>query len=171
MRQAFTILGVLASFLIPSPVTAGGYNRIYLVPAIKECHAASSCPREFESAYTFDSIILMTPAGRYLPKGKPSLILDIRGVRDPSRALLNGSLTLHVISGRVSLAGFGTFPDKSSLTQVAPVPILLRNGRAKNFPYRPAVEVPNGLITNGGGVEVLDPDGNRLAVTGSQSRP
>jgi len=106
-----------------------------------------------------------------MPAGKPSLILDIRGVRDRSRVLLNGSLMLHVVSGRVSLAGLGTFPDNSPLTRVPPVPIPIRNGRARKFPSRPAVEIPNGLITNGGSIEVLDPDGNPLAVTGSQSRP
>jgi len=30
---------------------------------------------------------------------------------------------------------------------------------------------PNGTITNGGGVEILDPEGKRLAVTGSQAKP
>jgi hypothetical protein len=47
---------------------------------------------------------------------------------------------------------------------------VLKNGDAR-FSYKPSTGVPNGTIVNGGGVEVYDPDGNLLAVTGSQSRP
>ena len=46
----------------------------------------------------------------------------------------------------------------------------LKNGDAR-FPYKPSTGVPNGTIVNGGGVEVYDPDGNLLAVTGSQQKP
>jgi hypothetical protein len=170
MRHARRTLG-LAALLASSAATAAEYNRIYLVPAIKECPGPSSCvPREFESAYTFDSIILMSPATKYAPSGKPALILKIRGVRDPSGIPVNGNLTLRILPVRVSLPGLGTFPDDSPLTQVAPLRIPLRNGNNARFPYYTPL-VPNGLIANGGGVEILDPDGNRLAVTGSQSRP
>jgi hypothetical protein len=64
----------------------------------------------------------------------------------------------------------GTFPDDSPLTRVAPVPIRLKNGGAKRFAYK-SPAAPNGTITNGGGVEILDPEGKRLAVTGSQAKP
>jgi hypothetical protein len=170
MRHMLPRLAVLAALAIPHVVAAGGYNRVYLVPAIKRCTTASTCPREFESSFTFDSIVLRSPASKYQPTGKAQLILDVRGVRDASNALVNGNLTLRVLSGRVSLPGLGTFPDDSPLTQQAPITIPLKNGGAK-FPYKPSVGIPNGLIVNGGGVEVYDPDGNRLAVTGSQSKP
>ena len=54
-----------------------------------------------------------------------------------------------MLSARVSVPGIGTFPDSSPLTRVAPVPIPLENG---------------------GGVEIFDPDGKRLAATGAQAK-
>jgi hypothetical protein len=127
-------------------------------------------PRELESAYTFDTIVVMTPSGRYYPSNGPALIVNVRGVRDPSHALLEGTVMLRLISGRVSLPGLGTFPDGASLVQPPPVAIRVRNGNAR-FPYKPELRPPSGTITNGGGVEILDPTGKRLAVTGSQTRP
>jgi hypothetical protein len=163
-------VGVLAGTMLgPVVATAGGLNRVYLVPAIAACPGQQSCPRTFESAYTFDSIVLRTPATKYMPADKPSFVVDIRGVKDPSGALVNGAVTLHVMSGRVSLPTLGTFPDGSVLTQVAPIAVPLKDGKGK-LPYR-APASPNGLITNGGGVEVLDPTGKLLAVTGTQGKP
>jgi hypothetical protein len=169
MRRSVVRVFVLAVLAIPA-AAAGGSNRVYLVPALAECPGPASCPRVFESGYTFDTIILRTPPTKFTPPGKPAFVLDVRGVRDPAGALLNGNLTLRVLSGRVSVPGIGTFQDDSPLTRVAPVPIPIKNGNAKRFPYD-APESPNGTITNGGGVEVLDPDGKRLAVTGSQAKP
>ena len=160
-----------ALILIGAVTWAGGTSRTYLVPAVKQCPGPASCqPREFESAYTFDSIVLQSSASKYIQPGKPQLQLDIRGVRDASHALVNGTVTAQVVSGRVSLPNFGTFPDDSPLTQQAPIPVTLRNGRGK-VSYKSATPVPNGTITNGGGVEVLDPEGHLMAVTGSQARP
>ena len=170
MRLVFSGLALLAMLVIPAAARAGGYNRVYLVPALKPCATASTCPREFASSFTFDAIVLRSPASKYMPSGKASLILDVHGVRDASGAPLNGTLMLRVLSGRVSIPGIGTFPDNSSLTQQAPIPVTLKNGDGK-LPYKPSTGVPNGTIVNGGGVEVYDPDGNLLAVTGSQSKP
>jgi hypothetical protein len=150
---------------------AGGFSRVHLVPAIAQCPGPETCvPRQFESAYTFDTILVMTPSGRYYPTSGPSLIVSVRGVRDPSHALLNGTLMLRLLSGRVSLPGLGTFPDGASLVQTPPVAIRVRKGNA-HFSYKPQLKPPDGTITNGGGVEILDPTGKRLAVTGSQTRP
>lgn len=170
MRVRPPALGLLLLLLAPAGVSAAGLNRVYLVPALVECPGPATCPRAFASAYTFDSIVLRTPATRYTSGSKPSFVLDLRGVRDPSGAPVNGTLTLRVRSGRVSLPGLGTFPDDSPLTQQAPVSIPLRNGNGK-VSYRPATPPPNGLVVNGGGVEVLDPQGQLLAVTGTQSKP
>src|SRR5262249_28060647 len=120
--------------------------------------------------YTFDTIILRSPATRYLPVDKPSLVLEVRGVRDPSGAPFTGNLKLKVLSGRVSLADLGTFPDDSPLTQVAPASVPLKNGNAR-YAYRSEPQAPNGTIVNGGGVELYDPEGNLLAVTGTQAKP
>lgn len=171
MRHALRTLGLGTALLLPALASAGGYSRIYLVPAVKQCPGPATCPRELESLYTFESIVLHSPSSRYLAAGKPSLLLDIRGVRDASGALFTGNLILHVLSGRVSLPSLGTFPDNSSLTQTAPLAIPLKNGANKKFSYAPGVPIPSGIITNGGGIEVADPDGKRLAVTGSQSKP
>jgi len=163
-------LALVAAFAIPQPAAAGGYNRVYLVPALTPCPTAATCARELESSFTFDSIVLRSPASKYLPTGKPALFLEMHGVRDAAGTLVNGTLMLKVLAGRVSVPGLGTFPDGSSLTQQPPIPIQLKNGAAK-LPYKPSVSPPNGTIVNGGGVEVFDPDGKLLAVTGSQSKP
>ena len=169
MRRIHCRLALLAALVIPHIAAAGGYNRVYLVPAITPCPTLSTCPRAFDSSFTFDSIVLRSPATQFLPTGKkPSLILVVHGVRDASHALVTDTLMLRVLAGRVSVPGIGTFPDNSSLTQQAPIPIPLKNGAAR-FSYKPAT--PNGTLVNGGGVEVYDPDGNLLAVTGSQSKP
>jgi hypothetical protein len=172
MRKTCRALGLATALVVPAMAAAGGYNSVYLVPAVKECPGPAACvPRELESRYTFDAIILRTPARRYLSPGKPSLGLKIRGVRDPSGALVNGNLTLKVLQSRVSLPSLGTFPDDSPLTAVPPVPVPLKNGGNRKFDYRPPAQPPNGTITNGGGVVVYDPEGNLLAVTGSQTKP
>jgi|CXWL01.1.fsa_nt_gi hypothetical protein len=171
MQRTLRTLGLVALLAVPAIATAGGSNRVYLVPAIKECPGPTNCsPREFESTYTFDAVILLAPAARFSPADKPAFVLDIKGVRDAAGALVTGNLSLKISSGRVSLPGFGTLPDGSSLTQVAPIPVPIKNGRAR-VSYKPPVGAPNGTITNGGGVQVLDPDGKPLAVTGSQSKP
>jgi len=170
MQRLLLRLAMSATLAIPVVATAGGYNRVYLVPALKQCLDLTPCqPRELQSAYTFDTIVLRTPATRYMPAGKPSLTLEVHGVRDPSGAPVNGDLTVKVLPGRVSIPAFGTFPDDFSLVQVAPLKVPLKNGSNKSFPYK--TDTPVGIIVNGGGVEVYDPAGNLLAVTGSQSRP
>lgn len=164
MRRPLVILALL---LGAAPALAG-YGRVYLVPALVECPGPATCPRAFESGYTFDAIILRTPATKYSPAKKPTLIVEFRGVRDPAGTPLDGDVTVQVLSGRVSVPGIGTFPDGSPLAQVAPVTVRLRKGRGKLVYRAPAS--PSGLVTNGGGVQVRDPDGKLLAVTGSQSR-
>jgi hypothetical protein len=172
MRNACRALGLLAVLLAPTTAPAAGYNRIYLVPALKPCPGFGSCPgRELASSYTFDTIVLRSPPGRYLPTGKPSLFLQIRGVRDGAGTAVNGNLTLTVLSGRVNVPGVGTIGDDSSLTTVAPVPIPLENGNNPKFSYKPNPQAPNGTLVNGGGVEVYDPEGKLLAVTGTQAKP
>lgn len=165
MRRGLIALLLLG---VATPVLAG-YGRVYLVPALAECPGPATCPRAYESRYTFDTIVLRTPSSKYAPPNKPTLIVELRGVRDPAGAPLNGDVTVRVLAGRVSIPGFGTLPDGSPLAQVAPQVVTLTNGKGK-LAYR-APATPNGLVTNGGGVEVYDPEGKRLAVTGSQSRP
>jgi hypothetical protein len=167
MRRAFAILGIL---LGAASAQAGGWSRVYLAPALSECEGPATCPRAFESTYTFDEIVLRTPASKYMSPKKPSIIVELKGVRDASGTAVDGTVTVKVLSGRVSIPGFGTLPDGSPLAQVAPVPVTLTKGNGK-VSYKPDPQAPNGTITNGGGVEVYDPTGKRLAVTGSQSKP
>lgn len=174
MRPALRPLALLAVLIAPTAVTAAGYNRVHLVPALKRCPGVATCPLEFESSYTFDSIVLRSPSSKYSPRGKPSLILEIRGVRDASGAAVNGNLTLRLGPVRVHVPGVGTFPDDSPFTESPPVAIPVRNGTNAKFAYRPAAAPdgpPSGTIANGGGVEILDPEGKSLAVTGSQTKP
>src|SRR5262249_24219741 len=150
MRPMLFRLAVCAAIVVPHAARAGGYNRVYLVPAVKRCTTAATCPREFASSFTFDAIVLRSPATKYLPAGKPSLILDVHGVRDASGAPLNGTLMLRVLSGRVSLAGLGTFPDDSSLTQQAPIPVTVEEGGGKP-PLEAAAGGPAGPHGHGRG--------------------
>jgi hypothetical protein len=113
--------------------------------------------------------VLKTPATKYSPPGKPAVALEFRGVKNGAGAPYSGALTERVLSGRVSIPGIGTLPDGSSLAQVPPFSAPITNGRGKAS-YTPPAS-PEGLITNSGGVEVLDPEGKLLAVTGSQSKP
>jgi hypothetical protein len=146
-----------------------GWARVYLVPALVECPGPATCPRELESAYTFDEIVLRSQSAKYMQPKKPTLIVELKGVRDPSGAPFDGDLQVNVLSGRVSIPGFGTLPDGSPLAQQPPIIVTLSKGDGKVV-YR-APSSPSGLLTNGGGVEVRDPDGKLLAVTGSQSKP
>jgi hypothetical protein len=73
-------------------------------------------------------------------------------VRDAAGALVTGNLALRTPAGRVGLPTLGTFPDDSPLTQTAPLPIPLENGNNRKFAYAPSTAIPNGTITNGGGV-------------------
>jgi hypothetical protein len=172
MRRRIRTLTVLAALTAPAVATAAPYNRVYLVPAVKRCPGPATCvPREFESSYTFDSIVLRSPATRYLPAAKPSLVIEVRGVRDAAGNPVDGNLTLRVLPARVSLPTLGTFPDDSPLTVVAPVAIPLKKGGNRKFPYKPDAQPPNGTIVNGGGVEIYDPEGKLLAVTGTQVKP
>jgi hypothetical protein len=166
MRRAVAVLGVI---LGAASAHAGGWAKVYLAPALAECLGPATCPRAFESTYTFDEIALRTPSAKYSPPKKPSLIVEIKGVRDAAGTLVDGDVTVRVLSGRVSIPGFGTFPDGSPLTAVPPAVVTLTKGNGKLVYRAPAS--PNGLITNGGGVEVYDPQGKRLAVTGTQSKP
>jgi len=172
MRFAFHALPLITAVLVPALAAAGGYNRTYLVPALAPCPGAGTCqPLALQSSYTFDIIVLRSPPTRYLPTGKPSLFLQIRGLRDASGNPVTGTLTLKVISGRVYVPSVGTIGDGSSLTAVAPVPVPIRGGNNAKFAYTPSPQAPAGTIVNGGGVEIYDPEGKLLAVTGSQSKP
>jgi hypothetical protein len=172
MRNACRALALCAALLAPTVATAAGYNRVYLVPALKPCPGSANCPgRELASSYTFDTIVLRSPSTRYLPTDKPSLFLQIRGVRDAFGTPVTGTLTLKLLSGRVNVPGLGTVGDSSSLATVPPLSIPLKNGNNSKFPYKPSPQAPAGTLVNGGGVEVYDPEGKLLAVTGSQAKP
>lgn len=163
-------LTALAGVLVLSAAAAAtAANRVYLVPALAECPGPATCERAFESTYTFDAIVLTNPSGKYLVPNKPSLAVEARGVRDATGALVNGTLTVRVLSGRVSIPGIGTFPDASPATRTPPLSLVLKNGKGR-VSYK-AQATPVGLVQNGGGVEVLDPDGKPLAVTGAQAKP
>lgn len=172
MRPYLPSLALAGTLVASGMALAGGYSRVHLVPALKPCPGPANCtPRQFESAYTFDTIVLRTPAGRYPRPGKPTILLEVRGVRDPSGAPVTGNLRLRVTAGRVSLPAFGTFPDDSPLVQLEPVPVPIEKGANPRFVYQQPTPTPAGAIVNGGGVEIYDPEGHLLAVTGSQAKP
>jgi hypothetical protein len=160
---------MLMGSLLAATSAHAGWARVYLVPALVECPGPASCPRQLESTYTFDEIVLRSQSAKYMQPKKPTLIVDFKGVRDASGVPVDGDVQATVLSGRVSIPGFGTLPDGSPLAQQAPIAVQLKKGNGKLVYHAPAS--PSGLLTNGGGVEVRDPQGKLLAVTGSQSKP
>ncbi len=99
MQRLLLRLTMLAALTVPAVATAGGYNRVYLVPALKPCLGDIPCqPREFQSAYTFDSIVLRSvplkngsnPKFPYKANSPVGIIVNGGGVEvyDPAGNLL-----------------------------------------------------------------------------------
>ena len=162
------VASLVLSFAIP--VWPGGLNTNYLVPAYVACPGPDTCGApQRESSFTFDTAILRGPVGRYANPAKPSLILELRGVKDASGALVTSdAFTIVVAAGQVNVSAVAlTIPPGHPLSQVAPIPIPLKGGKGKVV-YKPAQMAPPGTVAEGGGVSVYDSQGKRLATVGAQ---
>lgn len=170
-RVAF--IGLLVA--LPSVVSAGGLNRNYLVRVYAPCETASNCsPPTLASAYTFESAVLYSSTQRYTAADKLSLVVVVKGVKDPSGAPFTGRLQLTTGSNRVTILtpGIGTFEDGSALANQPIPPVEVKNGSGRLRYRTPSSTPDNGLVVNTLTAPVLyDPDGKPLASTGAQTKP
>ena len=164
----------LASVMLLPAVAGAKLNRNFLVPAYEACPGSSNCnPPTLSSSYTFDSILLYSPADPYTAPGKLALRIVVKGLRDGSGNLFNG--TIHATSGqsRITILGLlGTIGETSPLAAPTQYTITVKNGAAR-YDYKTPPETPeHGLIANSlTSPVVYDPDGKPLAVTGARTKP
>ncbi len=172
MPRTLLTLTALAGVITASPALGGG-NLTHLVPASVHCPGPDACvPAQKESRFTFESVILRSGRGKYANPKKPAFIIELKGVRDASGTLVTSeAFTIRVSSGQINLGGGQpvSLPAGFPLAVVAPIPISLRDGVAKK-PYSPSQQAPSGTVVEGGGIDIYDSDGKRLATTGAQYR-
>jgi hypothetical protein len=172
----------IALTLVPALALAG-MNRTYLVPAYKPCpNAQTSCaPQGTASTFTFEQALLKSRPAPYIKPNQVSVIVEVKGVRDASGALVTtdpsnpaDDFVLRTGAGRVVLLA-GTnlqLEPGSPLVPVTEVRFDLKNGKGTGALRTPEETPTNGLINNSIGVpELYDNQGNPLAVTGARTRP
>ena len=155
------------------PASAGGLNRTALVPVYAKC-PAGNCPPVRASSYTFDQMYLYSPRAPYSGPNKLALMIQVKGLKDANGALVTGQLKVSIPASRVTLLGqgIGTIADGSPLAAQPPYIVDVKNGSARVKFLTPASTPEHGLVVNTFGAPViLDPDGNELASSGTQSKP
>ena len=173
---------VVLAALLPALARAG-MNRNYLVPAYKPCPAeqTSCAPQGPASTFTFEQAVLKSKPSPYIKPNQVSLVIDLKGVRDASGALVTtdssnpaDDFILRTPAGRITLLA-GTnlqLEPGSPLVPVTDVRIDLKNGKGHASLTTPAETPTHGLINQSLGVPaLLDNQGNLLAVTGARSQP
>jgi hypothetical protein len=176
MRRLTPLAPVLVLAVAAAPVYAGGFNTTYLVPAYTPCPGPDICggPPTLESTFTFDSATLRSPRSPFTDPKKPSLIVELKGVKDSTGNLVTDKtgFTIQVAAGQVNLfepaPGF-SLPAGHPLTQIAPIPIGLSKGHGK-LAYTPPTAAPAHTVTEGGAVTIYDSAGKRLATVGARYR-
>jgi hypothetical protein len=162
--------------LAPVVALGGPMNRNFLVPAFRRCPGPASCfPPVRESAYTFDTAVLRTPSGRFISGGKVALLVELKGVRDATGALVSTNASdprddfkVILAAGQVTVPGVGTLPTNALPDTV--IGFDLRDGKAR-IVYKTPDSLPAGLVTEGGAVSIVDNQDKRFATIGSQSHP
>jgi hypothetical protein len=180
MRALSVVVVTVA--LLPALALAG-MNRNYLVPAYKPCpDAQTTCiPVGPASTFTFEQAVLKSRPSQFIKPNQVSLVIELRGVRDASGALVTTDTSnpaddfiLRTPAGRVTLVA-GTnlqLEPGSPLSPITDVRVDLKNGKGHASLTTPDETPTHGLITQTLGVlELLDNQGNLLAVTGARSRP
>ena len=166
-------LVALALLLLPA-VAGAKFNRTFLVPAYDACPGSSNCnPPKLSSVYTFDSIAFLSPADGFIAPGKLTLMIIVKGLRDGSGNLVNGTITANAGSQRVTILGLtGTLGDTSPLAYQPPYVIEIKNGSGRYGYKTPDITPKTGMVVNALGAPVIyDPDGKLLATTGARSKP
>lgn len=180
MRFRVPVSAALLALLVPACARAGGFSRTYLVPVYAPCTSpAGICTPRLESSFTFDKAILHTPQARFTGPGKLSLIVELVGVKDASGNLVTtdpgnpaDDFRLVLPANQVTILGLGTLAAGFPGTADQVLRIDLKRGAGKARLVTPSETPKTGLITGSLGVPTLyDNAGNRLAVTGAQTRP
>lgn len=164
-------------------VALAGMNRNYLVPAYKPCpfDLTSCVPQGPSSTFTFEQAVLKSKPSQYIKAKQVSLVIDLKGVRDASGALVTtdendptDDFILRNPPGRVTLLA-GTnlqLEPGSPLSPTIEVRIDLKNGKGHATLVTPDETPSHGLINQSiGAPELFDNQGNLLAATGARSRP
>ena len=167
-------LAALLGLLLAPAVAGAGLNRTFLVPAYEACPGAGNCnPPTRSSPFTFDQVVLYSSPAPYTGPGKLALQLKIKGLRDGSGTLFNGTVQLRVGASRVTILtnSVGTLGETSPLLPSDSYTIQVSNGSAR-FKYKTPSDTPKtGLVVNSLGTPTLyDPDGKAIATTGTQTK-
>lgn len=174
-RSIVLIVFVLAAFT--SAAHAGG-NVNYLVPAYEPCTPPiTTCPAVLESRFTFESVKLKSSKAQYLKDNKTAVSIELKGVRDPSGALVTtdpgnqaDDFRLFIPGSQVTVQGTTSAPG--ILGPAIVLGIDLKNGKGKASYKTPAGAEDSGAITESTGAPyVIDSDGARFAVTGARAKP
>ena len=166
----------VAVLALPALATAK-LNRTYMVPVYEACPGSGNCfPPVRSSTYTFDQIALYSSAQPYIVKGKLTLAIVVKGLKDGSGAPVTGTLKLRVPSSRITIFtnNIGTLGDKSPLAPETVYDVPIENGSTPKKGARfnaPDSTPDSGLVVNSFAAPILyDPDGNELASSGSQTK-
>lgn len=176
-RAVPACLGVLLSFLSAAAARAG-FDTSHLVPAYAPCSpGTTSCPAVLESRFAFERAVLKAANRRWLQDGKVALVVELRGVRDESGALVQGDPSdpgddfVLVLPG-TQVSVLGTTYAPGVLAGETRIPIEITNGKGRASFRPPAGGESSGVVAEAGAPPyVLDPDGNRLAVAGTRAKP
>ena len=168
--------------LVPALALAG-MNRTYLVPAYKPCpNGQTSCPPQgTASSFTFDQVLLKSRPAPYIKPNQVSVIVEVKGVRDASGALVTtdpsdpaDDFVLRTGAGRVVLlSGINLQLEPGSpLVPITEVRLDIKNGKGSAALRTPEDTPTNGLINQSIGIpELYDNQGNPFAVTGARTKP
>jgi hypothetical protein len=172
--------GAMLAFLLMPALVGAEMNVTDLVPAYAPCPGGrSSCTPVKESSFSFDRALLKSPRGSFIGPNKVSLVVELRGVRDASGALVTTStgdaaddFVVVIPPGRTVLVEQGLQLEPSSpLVPQTSFRIDLKNGKGRTA-YKTPPETPtSGLVSEATTTPVvMDNQGKRFAVSGARSR-
>jgi hypothetical protein len=167
------------SILLLATAAHAGSNVNHLVPAYQPCTPpVTTCQAVLESRFTFEKAVLKSSKARYLKDNKVAISVELKGVRDPSGALVTtdpgnqaDDFKLFVPGSQVTFGGTTVAPG--ILSQDIVLGVDLKNGNGKASYKTPAGGEGSGVIAEATGVApyVIDSDGKRFASTGSRDKP
>jgi hypothetical protein len=158
---------------------SAGMNRTSMVPAYAACHVGV-CTPTLESTFHFDDVTLFSSQAKYTGPGKLALMIDIKGLRDASGALVTtdpgndaDDFLVVIPESRTTLlsgALVGTLSPGIAGDQVYRLDVT--KGHVRKRFATPDITPEHGLVTQVlGNPMLLDNEGNPLAVTGARSKP
>jgi hypothetical protein len=170
-------LGALALVSLASTALAG-WSVNFLVPAYEPCTPpANSCPAVLESRFTFETVALKTPTRRFLKDEAVAVAVQMTGVRDESGALVttdpaDDADDFRVIVPATQTTVLGSTYVPGLLNPDIVMRVDLKNGKGKASYKTPAGGEGSGVVAEAIAIPyVVDPDGNRFAVSGSRDKP